>query len=209
MFSRKIIRVVFFMVLTLVFSSNFLIARESKKKKAFNEFVEVFKIQEHYNQIQNMMVFQGRNALTMQFNQYLPTVTEMTDAKQGKFDEVQKELTVMRESSEKNLMDQITIELEKELSFSKFIDEVYYPIYDKYFSASDLKSIVKFYKSSVGQKFMSTGPNIVKEVMTSFNEIYGQKLQAILETSLQGEMEKQKESLEKFKANSEAALAKR
>lgn len=54
----------------------------------------------------------------------------------------------------------------KELS-SKIINEEMPLIYDKYFTHKEIKDMIKFYKSSTGQKMIEKTPEISKDLMNS------------------------------------------
>jgi hypothetical protein len=54
----------------------------------------------------------------------------------------------------------------KELS-SKIINEEMPLIYDKHFTHKEIKDLIKFYKSSTGQKMLEKTPEITKDLMTS------------------------------------------
>jgi hypothetical protein len=54
--------------------------------------------------------------------------------------------------------------------FPKLVDQEI-PIYDKYFSAEDIKGLIQFYQTPLGQKTLSTLPKIVAET-----QVQGQKL---------------------------------
>ncbi|MCP3674129.1 MAG: DUF2059 domain-containing protein [Gammaproteobacteria bacterium] len=53
--------------------------------------------------------------------------------------------------------------VEEEFIAKKFVHKMSYEIYDKHFSAEELRGLVKFYKSDLGKKLKSTQPLILKE----------------------------------------------
>lgn len=48
---------------------------------------------------------------------------------------------------------------------------IYVPVYDKYFSTEDVRSITAFYESPAGKKMLSTMAPMVADVMTAMNPI--------------------------------------
>lgn len=62
----------------------------------------------------------------------------------------------------------------KEVSSDEFT-KLYIPIYAKYYGEADLDELVKFYKTPVGQKMISSTPLIMKESMEAGRE-WGQNL---------------------------------
>lgn len=49
--------------------------------------------------------------------------------------------------------------------------EIYAPIYAKYYTESEMDELIKFYKSSVGQKTISVVPSILKESMEAGSKL--------------------------------------
>lgn len=54
----------------------------------------------------------------------------------------------------------------EKIDFNKLIEDISVPLYDKYFSESELKDLVVFYKSPTGRKVLDTMPALVAESMT-------------------------------------------
>lgn len=49
------------------------------------------------------------------------------------------------------------------INFQDYINEVFYPLYDKFFTVEELKQLLAFYKSPIGQKFNSILPEFSGE----------------------------------------------
>jgi len=49
--------------------------------------------------------------------------------------------------------------------------EIYAPIYVKYYTESEMDELIKFYKSSVGQKTISVVPSILRESMEAGSKL--------------------------------------
>jgi len=49
------------------------------------------------------------------------------------------------------------------INYKQFIEETYYPLYDKFFTESELRELVNFYKTPAGQKFIDTMPQLFAE----------------------------------------------
>jgi len=52
----------------------------------------------------------------------------------------------------------------------KVLDEKIIPIYVKYFSIEEMKSLIAFYRSEIGKKFLSKIPQITKDSMQASRE---------------------------------------
>jgi hypothetical protein len=62
-----------------------------------------------------------------------------------------------------------------------------YPIYDKYFSSDDLKELVAFYKSPIGEKFVKLMPQIYQESSAKTNEVLIPRIQAVIRQAAEEE----------------------
>ena len=70
--------------------------------------------------------------------------------------------------------DEIWRELERRFDVDELTEKLI-PIYDKYYSAEDLKGIVQFYQSPLGQRVLSTMPKVLSESMAIGQEWGRQK----------------------------------
>ena len=89
-----------------------------------------------------------------------------------------------------------------EMPFQDLVDNVYYPIYAKYFHVSDIEEIIQFYESKVGQKFVSMSPILMQESVTGFNQQYGPKLRELSSRIADEEFAKIKPELDKLEKKS-------
>ncbi|MCW3162726.1 DUF2059 domain-containing protein [Chryseobacterium oryctis] len=59
-------------------------------------------------------------------------------------------------------------EFKKEATSEKII-AMYIPLYDKYYTESDIDELIKFYKTPVGKKMISSMPSLLQESMEVVN----------------------------------------
>ncbi len=71
-------------------------------------------------------------------------------------------------------------ELNRELDFAKVVEEVNYPLLDKFFTVAELKDLIAFYKSPTGQKAISLQPQIYTEATTRLNAILIPAMQKVM-----------------------------
>lgn len=50
--------------------------------------------------------------------------------------------------------------LPKEIDYPKYVRDVVYPLYDKYFTEKELKDLIAFYRTDTGQKVITTMPQL-------------------------------------------------
>ncbi len=51
----------------------------------------------------------------------------------------------------------------KMINFQDYMNQVFYPIYDKFYTTDELKDLLAFYKTPTGQKFVTTMPQLAGE----------------------------------------------
>jgi uncharacterized protein len=75
--------------------------------------------------------------------------------------------------------------MQKRINFKELIEKISYPLYDKYFTESELKDLIAFYKSSTGQKTLMVMPSLFADSMQKSGEIltpvFTEMIQEILE----------------------------
>ena len=78
----------------------------------------------------------------------------------------------------------------KRVNMEQVIEEIYYPLYDKYFTENELKDIVVFYKSSTGKKFIEVTPQLFQESMRKSSELLNPKIIQLVNEIMQEEKER-------------------
>ena len=71
-------------------------------------------------------------------------------------------------------------ELNRELDFAKVVEEINYPLLDKFFTEAELKDLIAFYKSPTGQKAISLQPQIYTEATTRLNAVLIPAMQKVM-----------------------------
>jgi uncharacterized protein len=74
------------------------------------------------------------------------------------------------------------------IDFGKITDEVYYPLFDKYFTEDELKEINAFYRTPIGNKTIKMFPKIFGEAVAKANDLISPKVSAIVNEVLEPEM---------------------
>ncbi|MEJ7846578.1 MAG: DUF2059 domain-containing protein [Pyrinomonadaceae bacterium] len=74
------------------------------------------------------------------------------------------------------------------LNLGELIEEVSYPLYDRNFTESELRDLIIFYKTPVGQKMISAAPKMMMEAMTAFSEKLTPKMQDFFKETTESEL---------------------
>jgi hypothetical protein len=78
--------------------------------------------------------------------------------------QVSTQLIASMKQAQPNVPEEFWSGFEKKLSSQELIDQLV-PIYDKYYSKQDLDGLIAFYESPLGQKVLSTMPQVMQESM--------------------------------------------
>ncbi|MGH9932160.1 MAG: DUF2059 domain-containing protein, partial [Pyrinomonadaceae bacterium] len=74
-------------------------------------------------------------------------------------------------------------------------EKVIYQIYDKAFTEDELKELIAFYRTSVGQKAAVFLPSLSSQIQQEFGEIIRAKLQELIQQRIQIEAELMKQKV--------------
>jgi uncharacterized protein len=163
----------------------------AEKRQVFERFLVVTDMQARQVQITDMMVNQIIAAMKVNIQQMIQKKENVSPEQKKKFEQILNDAMG-------RLASKMIAAMKQEMPFSDLVDRVYYPLYDKYFSTSDLEAVINFYESPAGKKFASTAPLLLQESMALFNGLYSEKLQKISQTIAEEELKRIKPELEKI-----------
>jgi hypothetical protein len=111
--------------------------------------------------------------------------------------EQEKDLTESHQQELKKLATEATTRIDKLAKefladkplITKLSEEVIYQIYDQNFTEAELKELISFYKTPIGQKAAAFLPTVSAQVQKGFYELVGTRLQNIMQPAIQREKE--------------------
>lgn len=74
------------------------------------------------------------------------------------------------------------------LKFEEIIEQTAIPVYDKHFSADELRQLIAFYKTPVGKRMIEVTPQLTIELMTGMMEKMMPKLQEFMREAAEAEL---------------------
>lgn len=77
-------------------------------------------------------------------------------------------------------------------SSQEYFEQVYYPVFAKYYSEAELRDLIVFYKSPAGQKLLQVQPEFSTEIMKRSYDVVGPRLQQVTRELLDEELERVK-----------------
>ncbi len=140
-----------------------------EKRLLIKELLEVTESSKNAQQIMDAMV-------RAELPNLVSTVLKKIPALDSDRPEIQKQFSEIVSRMAVKYRDRVI----KKIDVGQLIEQVSYPIYDKYFTEAELRDIVGFYKSSTGKKAISMMPQIVGDSMSRTNEILLPKLSSIM-----------------------------
>lgn len=163
----------------------------SEEKKVYQKFFKVTGAEAQYNQMLNLMVRQFQQGFASGLQRQAARVEDAAQADKDRVIQLLKQAMFA-------YIEKIKTAMVTEMPFQELVDNVYYPIYSKYFHVSDIKEIIAFYESPIGQKFVSMSPILMQESVTGFNRQYGPKLRELSNRIADEEFAKIKPEIDKL-----------
>lgn len=87
----------------------------------------------------------------------------------------------------------------QKINFNEIGEQLFYPVYDKFFNEEDLRALTAFYKSPVGQKSLDLTPQLMSESMQRSSEILLPKIMEISRQVMEEEKQRLSEEFKKRK----------
>ena len=115
----------------------------------------------------------------------LSELPEMTDLKRRDREQAQK---AMVETSARFLA-RFRELIPERINFAEVMEQMFYPLYDKFFTEDELKDLVAFYKSPTGQKSIGIMPQLLQDAMQRASEALNAKVVRIVNDVLAEERE--------------------
>lgn len=76
----------------------------------------------------------------------------------------------------------------QKFNLAQMVEDISYPLYDKYFTENELRDLIAFYKSPTGQKTISVMPSLMTDVMTDVQKVFLPKMQEFIKQTTEAEL---------------------
>ena len=140
-----------------------------KKHALIRELLEITESEKNASKIMEAMV---RNDLT----NLVSAILKAAPALDNDRPETQKQFSEIVSNMANKYRDRVIAKIDVQ----QLIEEISYPIYDKYFTEIELSEIIGFYKSATGKKAIALMPQIINDSMRRTNEILLPKMSKIM-----------------------------
>ncbi len=85
--------------------------------------------------------------------------------------------------------------IKQRFDLGQLLEELTVPIYSKHFTESELRELIAFYRSPIGQKVAFVLPKLAGEVATEFEQKHGFEIRKFINETLQAEFTQMKQYL--------------
>ncbi len=178
----------------LVFLTTYPCAQAQDKKedlKVYQKFFKATNVEAQYNQIIGVMIIQLQQGFVVSFRQNIQNIGDITPEQKEK-------LKQLFDQSMGSYVKRMKVKIGEVMPLNELIENVYYPAFSKHFTIAEIKELIAFYESPIGQKFTATTPTVMQESTTIMNEKYTPQLQKIGGKIAEEELKKIKPDLEKL-----------
>lgn len=167
--------------LSLVLSAVLLLASFStaqssmsdSKRALIGELILVMKLEENMRKITDVILEDMQKSYPIGFDQAVDSNPNLTPQDRAQLKKGSAE-SFARFSTKFRAL------LAERVDYKKYIEDAVYPLYDKFYSESELTEIVAFYKTKTGAKLIDTMPQVVAESQRMANEFLVPQLLPII-----------------------------
>jgi len=147
-----------------------------EKRALIAEMLQVMDSKKTSEEIMNTVLLQMEKDLPEMMRQMLAQ-----EAKQRRLSEKEeKELEEYLNQTTARLLVKFRELFVKRINLGEVMDQITYPLYDKFFSEAELKDLIGFYKTPTGQKAMKVMPELMSDAMQRSNALIMPKIMDLL-----------------------------
>jgi len=162
------------------------------KTALIKELLEIVEVKKMSENIVNTIILQMNSSYPQMFSQMI----KEAGVPENKREELQNNFNESRLRFSQRFRELFP----QRLNLGQTLEEIYYPLYDKYFTVDELKDLIAFYKSSTGDKFIKIAPALMQEAMQKSSELLNPNIIQLVNEILREE----KDRLLKIKSSSQA-----
>ncbi|MFC1474422.1 DUF2059 domain-containing protein [bacterium] len=161
-------KLIMFSVLSLLLSvpfMNVLHAQEKTTDDLIEELLDTMKMEQTFDEIKVAMSQQMKIQIPIMISQVLQSDEELDPED---IDKLMEDIPEFTEDIFGGIMDA--------LDSKTVIDQIYIPLYKKYFDSEDITALIEFYKTPTGQKMIDVTPALAAESMQLTMDLFGTKM---------------------------------
>ncbi len=150
------------------------------KRELIKELIALTGDQQTAEAVVNSMLDQNEKDMEEMIARMLQDGSPLTPSEQVTFQQKMREQSARMSKRFRELFSQ-------RVNFSQLMDDISYPIYDKFFNESELRDLIEFYKTPTGRKTIKVYPQLFTESMTMTSEMLRPKIRQIMDEIMEEE----------------------
>jgi uncharacterized protein len=151
------------------------------KQELIRQLLELSGGKQTFDKTQQIILSQQKQELPKILKQMIDASSHLTPSQR-------KDAYAKANQNISSALDEFGRYMSAETTYQEFLERVYYPIYNQYFTESDLKDLVSFYKTPIGKKLIEISPQISATSQKLTFEIMMPRLSEILNRMIQKEI---------------------
>lgn len=152
------------------------------KRTLIYELLEMTGGRQQYEQMQQIM-------LTQTQQQFVPMFAQMLQNSTGLSPEEEQAALETITANANTLIAEFSAAMQAEITYDDMLEQVYYPVYDQYFSEEDLQGLIAFYETPLGEKLIEVSPGLIQSSMQRSTEVFMPQMMEIMGRLVQQQMQ--------------------
>lgn len=145
---------------------------DDEKQALIDQYLELSGGEGQYEKLQLVMVGQMQKVYAAGLSQAVRGMGQIPKEKMAEVNQLAKESLVRIQGTLKSRID-------KSVRFADLKENILFPLYKEHYTAEELKEVIAFYQSPVGQKMVRLSPQIMQQFMARYKEQFTDVLQKI------------------------------
>ena len=152
------------------------------KRQLIEEFLELTGGERTFQQVSQAMLSQMEQQFGAMLNSDLGSQQLSLQERQQMAANLSREMNRITQKYNRLFLERI--------DYQQIVEQVYYPLYDKYFSKEDLQVLIDFYKSPTGQKTIEVMPQLLQESIQRTTQVIGPTITNIMQEIITEELKR-------------------
>ncbi len=152
------------------------------KRQLIEEFLELTGGERTFQQVSQAMLSQMEQQFGAMLNSDLGSQQLSPQERQQMAANLSREMNRITQKYNRLFLERI--------DYQKIVEQVYYPLYDKYFSKEDLQVLIDFYQSPTGQKTIEVMPQLLQESIQRTTQVIGPTITGIMQEIIAEELKR-------------------
>lgn len=143
------------------------------KRELIYELLEVTGGRQQYEQMQQVMLTQTQQQFVPMFAQALQSSMNLSP------EEEQAALETITNNANA-LIAEFSAAMQAAITYDDMLEQVYYPVYDEYFTEEDLQGLIAFYETPLGEKLIEVSPGLIQSSMQRSSQVFMPRMMEIM-----------------------------